>query len=365
MSVEWTSLLRWPPLHRGQSRLAHGSPTIWLPLPLRSSPSPSLLSPQRGNFPHFCRLMLFPPLKCPSRPHPLERSAKPRRRLLPPLGVTTFPSPPGPDHTVPAPPQPGASGGPPYTSPKVRPTRPSSRRPGTLPSPDAQGKFPEEALGPARGAPSGGSARALGILGSQNGQDLTSRHPSPPRRFLPKSRRPPWVGEGTEAPRAPSRTRQRGAGAGHRGDPRGPVRPRPRARPPRPRPPPRPPPPPHPTRRHLAVHCGRARSPEGRGKEDASGCLAGASLGPGRRSRALPLRPERHRLPGLQDGLRGGAESLQPFPLPVRAPRPLAGRSRRRKGRKRRKFAALRKRSRVLWLRAQTAPLQRLITPRD
>ena len=104
-------------------------------------PSPFLLGPQRGNFPHFHPLMLFPPLKCPSRPHPLERSAKPRRQLLPPLGVTTFPSPPGPDHTAPAPPEPGAPGGPPYTSPEVRPSRPSSRRPGTLPGPVPKASF--------------------------------------------------------------------------------------------------------------------------------------------------------------------------------------------------------------------------------
>lgn len=122
---------------------------------------------------------------------------------------------------------------------------------------------------------------------------------------------------------------------------------------------------PRPARQHLAVHCGRTRSPEGRGKEDAGGCRAGVSLGPGRGNRALPLSPARHRLPGFQDGRRGGAVSLQPFPLPVRAPRPLAGLSRRRKRRKRRKFAMLRKRIRVLWLRAQIVQLQNLVTPRD
>lgn len=55
--------------------------------------------------------------------------------------------------------------------------------------------------GTARGAPSGGLARALRIFGVQKGQDSTPSDPSPPRRFLPKSRRPPWIGEDTEVPR--------------------------------------------------------------------------------------------------------------------------------------------------------------------
>lgn len=69
--------------------------------------------------------------------------------------------------------------------------------------------------------------------------------------------------------------------------------------------------------------------------------------------------------PGLQYGRRGGAKSLQPFPLPVPASSPLAGRSSRRKGRKRRKHAMPRRRRRVLWLPARTAPLQRLLSPRN
>lgn len=159
----------------------------------------------------------------------------------------------------------------------------------------------------------------------------------------------------------PPRTRYQGTGAGHRGDPWGPARPQPHARPSGPwrQPDPRP------ARQHLAVHCGRARSPGGRGKEDAGGCRAGVSLGPGRGDRALPLSPARRRLPGFQDGRRGGAESLQPFPLPVREPRPLAGLSRRRKRHKRRKFAVLRKRILVLWLPAPIIQLQNLVTPKD
>lgn len=69
--------------------------------------------------------------------------------------------------------------------------------------------------------------------------------------------------------------------------------------------------------------------------------------------------------PGLQYGRWGGAKNLQPFPLPVPAPRPLAGQSSRRKGRKRRKHAIPRRRRRVLWLPARTAPLQRLLSPRN
>lgn len=118
-------------------------------------------------------------------------------------------------------------------------------------------------------------------------------------------------------------------------------------------------------RRHLAAPCGRARSPRAAGRRTRAGGRAGASHGPGRDSRALPLCPARHRLRSLQDGLRGGAESLQPFPLPARGPRPLAGRSPRRKGRQRRKRAGLRMRTCVLELRDRITPVQRLLSPRD
>lgn len=151
----------------------------------------------------------------------------------------------------------------------------------------------------------------------------TSSDPTPPRRFHPNPAGQPGSvrtprPHGPGRPAEPSRDTPAGAGVW---SPRGP-----RARPcpalGRQHPGPRPA---RPARRHLAVRCGRARSPEGRGKEDAGGGRAGASLGPRTSSRALPLRPVRRRLPALQDGCRGGAESLQPFPLPVRGAQAVGG----------------------------------------
>lgn len=60
-----------------------------------------------------------------------------------------------------------------------------------------------------------------------------------------------------------------------------------------------------------------------------------------------------------------GPRASNHFRFRCGGPRPLAGRSRRRKGRNLRKFAVPRNRSRVLWLPAQRVPLQRLVTPRN
>lgn len=92
--------------------------------------------------------MLFPSLKNPSRPHTPEYSARDHGRLLS-LGMTTFPSPPHLHHQDLGALYSPTRSAPPYTSPGVRPTRPSSRRPGTLPGPGAWGRFPEAAVGQA------------------------------------------------------------------------------------------------------------------------------------------------------------------------------------------------------------------------
>lgn len=87
-----------------------------------------------------------------------------------------------------------------------------------------------------------------------------------------------------------------------------------------PEPPPHPRPDPGP-RRHLAAPLrpsAVSRGPQGGGRGQAA-APALRSVREGR-SRGLPLRPARHRLRGLQDGRQGGPESLQPFPLPARAP---------------------------------------------
>ncbi|XP_044920862.1 collagen alpha-1(I) chain-like, partial [Mustela putorius furo] len=97
------------------------------------------------------------------------------------------------------------------------------------------------------------------------------------------------------------------------GDPRPQARPPGRARRPA-RPDTRRPPAPRRSLRPSAVS-------EGRGKEDAGRRPRRRFARSGRASRALPLCPVRRRLRSLQDGRRGGAESLQPFPLPVRGAR--------------------------------------------
>lgn len=120
--------------------------TVWFPLCLPSSPAPFLLSPEPGNFPHFHPAMMFSSLKSPSRPHPPECSARAHGRLLL-LGMTTFPSRPHLHHQDLGALYSPTRRAPSYTSPGMRPTRPSSRRPGTLPGSCAWGRFPEAAVG--------------------------------------------------------------------------------------------------------------------------------------------------------------------------------------------------------------------------
>ena len=124
--------------------------TVWFPLCLPSSPAPFLPGPEPGNFPHFHPPMLFSSLKSPSRPHPPECSARAHGRLLY-LGTTTFPSPPHLHHQDLGALYSPTRRAPPYTSPRMRPIGPSSRRPGTLPGLCAWGRLCAHSLGGGHG----------------------------------------------------------------------------------------------------------------------------------------------------------------------------------------------------------------------
>lgn len=320
-----------PQIVRGFHPSAPAAHRRLVPRPSVQRPCPHPAGSPQGTSTRFQPPVLSPGRRA-SRPHPLPGRPHPGR--APPSSGRAVSDVPTWLGTLPRPRSPLHSGGlgTPYSRGAYQGKDQASRgqrASGKLGGyPATAARSPEQVQGGRLGRPNrrGPRSRPGDSRGPTSVRTITEQL-DPSARRSHETRRTASPRAGTQhrgGHRAP-RTGGRAGQAGQRrdpGDPPGPAYPSapPARRPGR-----------TPARRTSRLRCGRARAPEGREKEDAGRRPRRRFSWSGNGQRALPLRLARHRLRGLQDGRRGGAESLQPFPLPARAPScwrgcPLVGR---------------------------------------